>query len=54
MKALNWEQLAHLDLKVRRKAIELLKSAKNYALAVGADKVHCALLNETVLIIFFK
>jgi xylose isomerase len=34
------------EAKVRKKAVALLKSAKSYALAAGADKVHCAPLND--------
>jgi xylose isomerase len=34
------------DRRNRKKAVDLLKSAKSYAQAVGADKVHCAPLND--------
>lgn len=32
--------------KIRRKALEFLKGAKDYAQSVGANKVHCAPLND--------
>jgi xylose isomerase len=38
--------------KVREKAIEFIKGAKDYASAVGADKVHCAPLNDGFEYIF--